>query len=190
MPTVADAQRLVAAFDPGADVVLARSRERVLTLLDGSPAPFSRHQYDPGHVTASGVVLSPDGGQVLLVFHRRLGRWLQPGGHIEASDPTVVAAARREILEETSVALDQDAPPVVVGIDVHDIPATVDEPRHLHHDVTFLFLAAQTALRSADPQRVVWCPVGELGGYAVDEALRRSVERAVRRRDGETPSGF
>jgi 8-oxo-dGTP pyrophosphatase MutT (NUDIX family) len=181
VPTVAEVRDLVAAFDPGRDDQATRSRDLVRQLLAHAPAPFSRHHYDPGHLTASGIVLSPDRRRVLLVHHRRLERWLQPGGHIEPDDATMIAAARREVLEETGVAVDEPLPPVVVGIDVHDIPPARGEPQHLHHDIAFRFVAASTDLRPAtEVKQVVWCSVRELERYAVDEALSRSVERALR----------
>ena len=57
-------------------------------LRSGRPM-WPRSEFDPGHFTASAFVVSPDGTKVLLVEHARLGRWLQPGGHIEADDRTV-----------------------------------------------------------------------------------------------------
>lgn len=180
MPAVGEVRELVATFDAGRDEKALHSRALVLALLARSPAPFARDQYDPGHLTASGVVLSPDRTRILLVHHRRLERWLQPGGHVEPDDATMMEAARREILEETGVAIDQRAAPFVVGIDVHDIPAARGEPAHLHHDLAFRFVAASTALTpAAEVTQVLWCPVGELERYAVDEALSRSVGRAL-----------
>src|SRR5436305_15267957 len=78
-----------------------KSIDLILMLLDCSPAPFSRDQFAPGHITTSGLVLSPDGDRILILHHRRLDRWLLPGGHVETTDPTIEAAAAREVLEET-----------------------------------------------------------------------------------------
>src|SRR6476659_4087444 len=77
-------------------------RERMLALC-GASEPFSRAAFTPGPFTASAFVLSPDRRRLLVVFHRKLGRWLQPGGHIEPSDASIVDAARREVEEETGV---------------------------------------------------------------------------------------
>jgi 8-oxo-dGTP pyrophosphatase MutT (NUDIX family) len=177
----ADVLALLRGFDPGPDQRAARSLERTRTLLEQSRAPFSRFNFDPGHITASGVVLAPERDRVLLVFHRRLGRWLQPGGHVEPHDPDLPAAARREVLEETGVELDPYFPPMLIGVDLHQIPARSDEPPHLHHDVVFRFVALEGG--AIDPEwgrDVQWCEIDRLPEFDTDDALRRSVARAAR----------
>ena len=100
---------------------------------------------DPGHFTASGFVLSPDRGSVLLILHGKLNRWLQPGGHIESADASVEAAARREIAEETGLEAMTRAGTDLARIDAHQIPARGIEPEHVHIDLALGFIA-QTVL--------------------------------------------
>jgi 8-oxo-dGTP pyrophosphatase MutT (NUDIX family) len=169
---------LLQTFDPDGDERAMNSAERMVGLLRDAAAPFSREHYDPGHVTASAVVLSPESGSVVLVFHERLERWLQPGGHIEPGDRTLAGAARREVQEETGLDVLLDAP-CLVGLDVHEIPATQDEPAHLHYDLMFCFTAADTTITGGD-SRAAWCGVGQLREYGVDGPLLRGVERALR----------
>ena len=57
-----------------------------------------------GHLTVSGFIFSRDGDSVLMLRHRALGRWLQPGGHLEPSDPSLAYALFREVCEETGLA--------------------------------------------------------------------------------------
>ena len=66
-------------------------RERMLRLLELT-RPFARDHFEPGHLTASAFVVSPASDAVLLIFHRKLGIWVQPGGHIEADDVTAVSS--------------------------------------------------------------------------------------------------
>jgi 8-oxo-dGTP pyrophosphatase MutT (NUDIX family) len=157
----------VSQFDPGPGDRARRSRDATLRLLETVRQPFSRTTFDPGHVTASGIVLSPAGDRSLLVFHARLGRWLQPGGHVEPQDRDLAETARREVLEETGIRLDERVAPALVGIDVHEIPAARGEPLHLHHDLAFRLLAT-------DPDQ----PVARLADWGADEPLRLAVERA------------
>jgi 8-oxo-dGTP pyrophosphatase MutT (NUDIX family) len=82
--------------------------------------PFDRDA-DLTHVTGSALVLGERG--VLLHRHKRLGIWLQPGGHLEAGE-TPWAAARREAQEETGVRLrwlrvDAGGAPPLAHVDVH-----------------------------------------------------------------------
>jgi hypothetical protein len=88
MPSRDEAQSLAISF--AASPVEEKSRELILALLQYTPAPFSRDQFHPGHVTCTALVLHPDGKRILLVHHHRLRRWLLPGGHVEESDGTLM----------------------------------------------------------------------------------------------------
>ena len=177
--SVPDVLALVEAFDPSADGRALASVEQTLELLQSLPAPFNRTSYVPGHVTASAVVLAPDLQHVLLVYHERLRRWLQPGGHVEPDDTTVQDTARREVLEETGLVLEAGEAPILVAVDVHEIPETASEPFHLHHDLMFHFTAEGRGALSAD-HRAIWCPIADLPRFGVDGPLLRGVARALR----------
>jgi 8-oxo-dGTP pyrophosphatase MutT (NUDIX family) len=146
--------------------------------------PFSRHHATPGHFTASAFVLSPAGDALYLIHHKKLGRWLQPGGHIEPDDSDLLAAARREVLEEVGLAgaplLDEARP--VFDVDVHGIPAHKGEPAHEHFDVRFCFRAP--SLAAPRPSDEVaggrWCSLEELCGEGHDESVRRAAAKLRR----------
>ena len=117
-----------------------------LPISDGSlldfahqTSKFTRQDFEPGHFTASSVLASCDGSEIFLIYHPKLERWLQPGGHFEASDSTVSAAALREAREETGFELD-GVRSVPVALSVHRIPPWESEPGHLHLDLQFLFV--------------------------------------------------
>lgn len=178
-PPVEEILALLGGFDPGDDARAAQSVERTLELLRLDGDPFSRTRYEPGHLTASGVVLAPQRDRVLLVYHRRLARWLQPGGHIEPADATLASAARREIFEETGLTV-EDGPAALVAVDVHAIPPGAGEPGHQHYDLMFCFTARQTSPGPLGPG-ARWCGIGELDRHAVDQPLRQGVARALGR---------
>ena len=157
----------------------AKSRELVLLLLRHTRAPFSRSQFTPGHMTATACVLHPDGDRFLLVHHKRLDRWLFPGGHVEAEDAAIWDTARREAVEETGVSLASETP-WLVGIDVHGIPGKKHEPYHLHHDMIFWFRATADALVVTEETRaVVWCSPSEFDRYGLPVSIRECVARAL-----------
>jgi 8-oxo-dGTP pyrophosphatase MutT (NUDIX family) len=170
----------VERFDADGDGAARTARRRILQLLAETPDALDRRHYSPGHVTASGLVLAPDRSAVLLVYHRRLDRWLQPGGHIEPSDESVMSAAMREVFEETGVVTRQDVAPDLINLRIHEIPRSGGEPAHLHFDAVWRFSAANVKLGGGgERHRAVWCDIADLDHYEADEALRRSVALAL-----------
>lgn len=119
------------------DVREETSVERFLELFDMLSDPFSEAA-DPVHVTASGIVVGSRG--VILLKHRRLGIWLQPGGHIDPGEAPWDAALR-ETREETGLdvrfhdGVDDGVGgvPRVVHVDVHPGPRG-----HTHLDLRYL----------------------------------------------------
>jgi 8-oxo-dGTP pyrophosphatase MutT (NUDIX family) len=110
-----------------------RSIERILDAVPRLARPFDEHA-DPVHVTASAIVVGRRG--VVLHLHKRLGLWLQPGGHVEPGE-SVAEAARREAVEETGLPVAHpDGGPHLVHVDVHPGPKG-----HTHHDVRYLLEA-------------------------------------------------
>jgi 8-oxo-dGTP pyrophosphatase MutT (NUDIX family) len=176
---------LVRSFYDPADGAALKSCELILLLLERTSAPFSRRQFTPGHITASGLVISPDGGRILLVHHRRLDRFLLPGGHVEDEDASVAETARREVVEETGALLRSDSVPALVSLDVHGIPPRKGEPYHLHHDLTFAFHASANEVRpNAEARSVVWCDPAEFDRYGLPNNIRRAWLRVCGQRNG------
>jgi len=156
----------------------ARHRERMLELANATSDPLRRDHFEPGHFTASAFVLSPDRAALLLVHHRKLDRWLQPGGHVEASDLDLIAAARREVLEETGIAELELLQPASFDLDVHPIPALGRELPHEHFDVRFLFRAGTPELRlSSESKAVRWVPLAEIAAAGSDESVLRATRK-------------
>jgi 8-oxo-dGTP pyrophosphatase MutT (NUDIX family) len=103
----------------------------------------------PGHVTTSAFILDETGSRILLIHHRSLGRWLQPGGHYEPPDD-LKGSALREAVEETGMTglvIDpwHRGSGLPIDIDSHRIPARPDrnEPAHWHHDIRYVVRAME-----------------------------------------------
>jgi len=149
-------------------------------LLAGAPGdPFHRAHLEPGHFTASGFVLSPDGDSLLLVFHRKLQRWLQPGGHFEPADGDHLDAARREVAEEVGVR-DLDVLSSLHDLDVHTIPANSKEGEHLHFDLRALFRCRQADWQASDEVAAArYFRLEELAGGDFDDSVARVARRLL-----------
>lgn len=158
---------------------------RMRALVRARPDCFERG-CAPGHVTGSAFVVSADLRRVLLVHHRKLDRWLQPGGHADG-ESDVARVALREAEEETGLEglafLGPDGAagePVPFDLDVHEIPARPGEPAHEHHDVRFLLVAApgaEDARASEESHAVRWFPLAALAALGVDESVLRMARK-------------
>ncbi len=117
---------------------------------------------------------------MLLTLHRRIGRWLQTGGHIEVDDGSLVEAAAREAVEESGIAsLRLDPRPL--WLSHHRVRCGQVEPCY-HLDVQFLMLAETAAppVRSAESADLRWFPVGEHPGDASVSALVDAARQRLR----------
>ncbi len=184
---------LVPSDDPEVAIDLVRAvpggvgvdvdRDRILELVGQAPAPADRTTR-PGHLTGSAFVVSDDGQRAVLLFHRKLRRWLQPGGHADG-DTNLAHVAWREATEETGIdGLAVDPEPV--DLDVHEVRPP-SEDAHLHLDVRFLVVAPPHAVLDANDEsdEIRWVDRRRFEGTELDEmdldaGLRRLASRCVR----------
>jgi 8-oxo-dGTP pyrophosphatase MutT (NUDIX family) len=158
--TDVDRVRALVASRPPVDEREAESQRVFLAELDRLERPFDEDA-DPVHVTGSAVVIGPRG--VLLHLHKRLGLWLQPGGHIDPGE-TPEEAALREVREETGFTCTD---PRFVHLDVH-----AGGRGHTHLDLRYLVEAdGDPSPAQGESQDVRWFDWGEAVGIA-DPGLR------------------
>ena len=146
-------------------------------LLGDAEDPFERTRR-AGHFTASALVVSADGARTLLTHHRKLGLWLQPGGHADG-DRDLARVALRETQEETGL-VDVTLLPDIFDLDRHWIPEHKDVPEHWHYDVRYIVRAGadETCALSDESLALAWVPILEVavgGGY--DASLQRMAQR-------------
>ena len=147
------------------------SRARTLAELSTLARPFDRHA-GPVHVTGSALIWGPRG--TVLLFHKKLHIWVQPGGHIDPGE-TAYDAALREASEETGLPVRHPVKgPQLLHIDVH--PAADD---HVHLDLTYLLLCdedVEPAPAAGESTQVRWLSLEEAFALA-DEGLVDGLQR-------------
>jgi 8-oxo-dGTP pyrophosphatase MutT (NUDIX family) len=171
---------LLAGYRP-VDQTEAADVGRVRTLVETVDDPWLRSV--PLHLTASALVVHPEGGAVLLRWHERQQAWLQVGGHADAGESDPLAVALREAQEETGLA---DLVPWPDGAIRHvvivPVPAAGAEPAHEHADVRFI-LATRTP-DAARPERpgapLRWLPAPEAADTTSEVNLRETLLRLQR----------
>ncbi|MFC4560435.1 NUDIX domain-containing protein [Nocardiopsis mangrovi] len=163
-----------AAPDPRQDEL----RRSYLHHLDTHPDAMWR-DCRPGHLTASTAIIDASGHHVVLVLHRLMGMWLQTGGHCEAGDATLAAAALREAEEESGIS-GLRLLPVPVSLDRHEVPCGGGDGS-LHLDVRFAAIAPEGAalVRSeAESDDLRWFSVDAVP-EPTDDACRTLVGEAA-----------
>jgi 8-oxo-dGTP pyrophosphatase MutT (NUDIX family) len=161
------------ARHPAEAAVVALFRE---LLADDGPV-FERARL-AGHFTGSAWVVSADGERVLLTHHRKLGRWLQLGGHADG-DAHLPRVALREAEEESGL-VDLVVDPAILDLDRHAIPARGTEPEHWHYDVRFVVRATggEDFAVGEESLALAWKPVAEIAADPeADESLRRMARK-------------
>ena len=160
------------------DQKVSQYQVQMLHLLDSSGAAAMGRDHPRAHFTASAFICSAQ-GEVLALFHRKLQRWLQPGGHMELSDQSAFEAALREAREESGLDDLQALSQSPIDLDIHIIPARGQELEHAHYDIRYAFVAADptSARRSEESTGLRWLSHRQLSEWC---ASAPSIDRPVR----------
>lgn len=131
-----------------------------------------------GHLTGSALVVDPAGERVVMLHHRKLRRWLQPGGHCDG-DSNLAAVALREATEETGLG-GLLVHPVAIDLDVHEVDPPADGP-HLHLDVRYLVLAPDPRDPPGNDESTAirWVRVEEVDALGIDAGTRRMIDHGL-----------
>jgi 8-oxo-dGTP pyrophosphatase MutT (NUDIX family) len=149
--------------------------------LGEGPQVFHRETL-AGHFTGSAWLVSADGERVLLTHHRKLGRWLQLGGHADG-DTDLARVALREAEEESGLD-DLRVEPALFDLDRHRIPARGAEPEHWHYDVRYVVRAGanEQFQVSEESHALAWRVIREIAeDPASDVSLRRMAAKWLAR---------
>jgi 8-oxo-dGTP pyrophosphatase MutT (NUDIX family) len=168
---LAFAVRHLASYAP-LDPAQRAERDRVLAFCAEHGDALHRSSL-AGHLTASALLVDHAGERALLTLHRKLGKWLQLGGHCDG-DANLPAVALREASEESGIAsLRVDPRPI--DVDVHVIPAYGDVPEHLHLDTSYVVRAPAGAVpvKSDESHELAWFTAADVERENLEPSLRR-----------------
>lgn len=150
-----------------------RIASRFVEFLAGNPDCFER-SLQTGHVTGSAWLVDASGLHVLLTHHKKLGMWIQLGGHADG-DGDILRVAMREAREESGMDSIEPVSPRIFDIDVHRIPARPDEPEHLHWDVRYALRATggKECTPSDESHELRWVEIANLNRLTQEESMLR-----------------
>ena len=179
------------------------ARAKILSLLDTFPAASARDRWSleltrdfvtthvnvlhranlQGHLTGSAFVVDPGRTRFLLVRHRQLGKWIQPGGHADGN-PDLLAVAAQEAEEETGLRRLEPVDGRLFDVDIHTIPALPRVPAHRHYDFRFLFVAdpGETLVPKDDEcPEAAWLDraAARRREIAIEESVQRMIDKAL-----------
>ncbi len=132
-----------------------------------------------GHITGSAWIIDKTHEHVLLMHHRKLNRWFQPGGHADGQSD-VLKVAIKEAQEETGLTDIQVVSELIFDIDVHLIPENPKEIAHYHYDIRFLFVADINSVLqiNAESKNLSWVKLNEVSLYNDSDSIMRMVQKS------------
>lgn len=133
-----------------------------------------------GHVTGSAWVINPARSHVLLLHHRKLDRWFQPGGHADG-DPDILQVVKKEVSEESGIdishikLLSHD----VFDVDIHTIYPSEHDERHVHYDIRFLIeIDDRLEIPGNDESHQIgWVPLFQVSRFNNMRSLHRMIRK-------------
>lgn len=132
-----------------------------------------------GHITGSSFIVDPPGVRTLLTHHKKLDKWLQPGGHADG-DTNLQNVALTEAQEETGILNYEFLSEELFDIDIHPIPERLEAPAHLHYDGRFLLQAQHTDYIVSDESHdLAWVKLDELENYTDEESMIRMRNKCI-----------
>ena len=134
-----------------------------------------------GHVTGSAWVLNPAGTHTLMLLHRKLNRWLQPGGHADG-DPDILQVVLKETSEESGLDIQHItlASEDIFDVDIHTVYPSIHDHRHVHYDIRFLLIIDDRLPLPGNKEshQIAWIPLSKVSQYNNARSLHRMVRKS------------
>lgn len=166
---------LLTAYNPtSAEENLAR--DGIVSFVQENADCFLRTNIS-GHITGSSWLIDPTGEQVLLTHHKKMGAWLQLGGHADG-DPDILAVTLREAHEESGIKGIVAHSPEIFDVDIHLIERFNHVPAHYHYDVRFVLRAPhRNVLVSDESHALAWKSIKTIAQDNTNPSLQRMAKK-------------
>ncbi len=153
--------------------------DRTLRFIEAHQDCFNRHLAH-GHVTGSAWVVNPARSHTLMLHHRKLDRWFQPGGHADG-DPDMLQVVLKETSEESGIDINNIKllSEGIFDIDIHTIYPSAHDDRHEHFDIRFLVeIDDRLDIPGNDEShQITWIPLTQVMHYNNMRSLYRMVRK-------------
>ncbi len=151
--------------------------EQMVSFIESHTDCFER-SLSTGHITGSAWLMDENYERALLTHHRKLDRWLQPGGHADGQSD-VLAVAMREAEEESGLGKIEPVSDSLFDIDIHMIPARGNEAEHFHYDCRFLLRSVGSDQYSVSKEShdLAWIPLVDMSRYTTEASITRMVDK-------------
>jgi 8-oxo-dGTP pyrophosphatase MutT (NUDIX family) len=151
-------------------------KDRFLDFAENNPDCFLRSNLK-GHITASAFVVDVVEQKILLIHHKKLNKWLQPGGHCDG-DTDTLGVAIKEVYEETGVEI-LPKNQTIVDLDIHTIPERKGVPEHEHFDVRYIFEtdATQPLIQNHETIDLRWIEFKDVPNYTDELSITRVIDK-------------
>ncbi|QCK16442.1 NUDIX hydrolase [Mangrovivirga cuniculi] len=151
----------------------------MLRLHFKEPKAYSRESLK-AHFTASAILIDSAAENILLLHHKKLDRWLQPGGHADGNK-CLPEVSMKELHEETNAVSAKLMNIIPFDLDIHTIPENKNEPEHQHYDLRFLWITDNlNEVRSnKESKGLKWIPVKELAEFTGGESSFVRIQKKI-----------
>ena len=150
----------------------------MLSFIEDEKNHFSRSNHH-GHFTGSAWILNPDKSKILMTHHKKIGKWLQLGGHADG-ESDLLKVSQREAIEESGINNFVTISNEIFDMDIHEIPPIGSDPKHLHYDIRFLLEAdpdKESLTISNESHDVAWIPLDQIAHYNSEKSIMRMVDK-------------
>lgn len=142
------------------------------------------------HFTATVYIVHEDRERVLLIYHRKLQKWLAPGGHLDANELPSQAAIREareetgleiELVSQETVWVQQansrsfERPSLCL---LHEVPPYGNQPAHQHMDFIYVgrVLGGQENENKTEVEKMRWFSISELETLPETELFQETLQ--------------